>query len=57
MLGALNDAHVCLADGKRRICGGSTEELTHAEDFSLDLVKTKYLHGMSSAAREGTYSG
>ena len=29
---------------------------TRAEDFSLDLVKTKYLHGKSSAAREGTYT-
>ena len=56
MLGTLNDAHVCLADGKRRICGGSTEEYTHAKDFSVDLVKTKYLHGKSSAAREGTYT-
>lgn len=56
MLGTLNDAHVCLADGKRRICGGSTEEFTHAKDFSLDLIKTKYLHGTSSAAREGTYT-
>jgi hypothetical protein len=44
MLGTLNDAHVCLQDGRRRICGGSTEEFTPAEDFSLDLVKTKYLH-------------
>ncbi len=56
MLGTLNDAHVCLSDGKRRICGGSAEEFTHAKDFSLDLVKTKYLHGESSAAREGTYT-
>ncbi len=56
MLGTLNDAHVCLADGKRRICGGSTEEYAHAKDFSLDLVKMKYLHGKSSAAREGTYT-
>jgi carboxyl-terminal processing protease len=55
MLGTLNDAHVCLGDGKRRICGGITGD-TRAEDFSLDLVKTKYLHGKSSAAREGTYT-
>jgi predicted negative regulator of RcsB-dependent stress response len=54
MLGTLNDAHVCLADGKRRICAGT--EYTLAEDFSVDLVKTKYLHGKSSAAREGTYT-
>ncbi len=59
MLGTLNDAHVCMADGKRRICGGERPIITRdtwAEDFSLDLVKTKYLHGKSSAAREGTYT-
>ena len=59
MLGTLNDAHVCLADGKRRICGGERPIITRdtwAKDFSLDLVKTKYLHGKSSAAREGTYT-
>jgi tetratricopeptide (TPR) repeat protein len=54
MLGTLNDAHVCLADGTRRICAST--EYTLGEDFSLDLVKTKYLRGKSSAAREGTYT-
>jgi len=54
MLGTLNDAHVCLGDGTRRICAGA--EYTLAGDFSVDLVKTKYLHGKSSAAREGTYT-
>ncbi len=59
MLGTLNDAHVCLGDGERRICGGERPIITRdtwAKDFSLDLVKTKYLHGKSSAAREGTYT-
>jgi len=36
MLGTLNDAHVCLGDGKRRICAGG--EYTLAEDFSVDPV-------------------
>ena len=60
MLGTLNDSHVCLADGKRRICGGiGPAELTRdtwAKDFSLDLVKTKYLHGTSSDSRGGTFT-
>jgi hypothetical protein len=59
MLGTLNDAHVCMADGKRRICGGERPIMTRdtwAKDFSLDLVKTKYLHGKSSAARGDTYT-
>jgi len=60
MLGTLNDSHVCLADGKRRVCGGiGPAELTPdiwARDFSLDLIKTKYLHGKSSALRGGTFT-
>jgi carboxyl-terminal processing protease len=56
MLGTLNDAHVALSDGNRRICGGSTEVLTHARDFSLDLVKARYLHGKSSSSRGGTFT-
>ena len=55
MLGTLNDAHVCLGDGQRRVCGGLTGD-TRAEDFSLDLVKTKYLHGKSADALEGSYT-
>lgn len=60
MLGTLNDAHVCLAEGKRRICGGiGPAEITRdnwARDFSLDLVKTRYLHGKSSDSRGGTFT-
>jgi carboxyl-terminal processing protease len=55
MLATLNDSHVCLSDGKRRICGGITGD-TRAEDFSLDLVKTKYLGGKSSDSRGGTFT-
>jgi tetratricopeptide (TPR) repeat protein len=44
MVGTLNDAHVCLQDGKRRECGGLTEGLK-SEGFSRDLVKSKYLQG------------
>jgi tetratricopeptide (TPR) repeat protein len=55
MLGTLNDAHVCLGDGQRRICGGLVGD-TRAEDFSLNVVKTKYLHGKSSDARGGTFT-
>lgn len=60
MLGTLNDSHVCLAEGKRRVCGGiGPAELTRenfAKDFSLDLVKTKYLQGKSSESRGGTFT-
>jgi tetratricopeptide (TPR) repeat protein len=44
MVGTLNDAHVCLQDGKRRECGGLTEGVK-VEGFSPDLVKSKYLQG------------
>ena len=44
MVTTLNDAHVCLQDGKRRECGGLTEGLK-VEGFSRDLVKSKYLQG------------
>jgi tetratricopeptide (TPR) repeat protein len=46
MLGHLNDEHVCLADGKRRICAGSSEGRKR-DDFSLALVKSKYLQEKS----------
>ena len=55
MLGTLNDDHVCLGDGKRRICGGLVGD-TPADDFSLDLVKTKYLHGTFSGALDGSFT-
>jgi tetratricopeptide (TPR) repeat protein len=47
MLGHLNDEHVCLADGGRRICAGSSEGRKR-DDFSLALVKSKYLQEKST---------
>lgn len=55
MLGTLNDDHVCLSDGQRRICGGLVGD-TRADDFSLDLVKTKYLQGKSADALDGSFT-
>lgn len=55
MLQHLNDSHVCLADGKRRQCGGLTEGLK-PDDFSMDLVKTKYLQGKSGDALGGSFT-
>lgn len=52
MMGHLNDAHVCLSDGKRRVSAGFIEELI-MDDFSRNLVKSKYLHGDASSAIDG----
>jgi len=52
MLGHLNDAHVCLADDTRRTCCGLTEGLKPG-DFSLDLVKSKYLQDKALDALKG----
>jgi carboxyl-terminal processing protease len=52
MLGHLNDAHVCLADETRRTCCGLTEGLKPG-DFSLDLVKSKYLQDKALDALKG----
>ena len=54
MLGHLNDEHVCLADSSRRVGAGSSDE-RKASDFSLDLVKTTYLHGKFSDALGGSF--
>lgn len=54
MLGHLNDEHVCLADGSRRICAGQSEG-RKADDFSLDLVKSTYLHGKFTDALGGSF--
>ncbi len=54
MLGHLNDEHVCLADGSRRIGAGSSDE-RKPDDYSLDLVKTTYLHGKFSDALGGSF--
>lgn len=54
LLGHLNDEHVCLADGNRRVCAGQNEGRKR-DDFSLDLVKTKYLKGKFSDALGGSF--
>ena len=55
MMGHLNDAHLCLADGSRRV-GGSRNEGFINEAFSLDLVKSKYLQNKFSDALGGSFS-
>lgn len=59
MMGHLNDGHLCLADGKRRVDarGGekSYEEMYASAAFSLDLVKSKYLQGKFSDALGGSF--
>ncbi len=55
MLQHLNDSHVCLADGTRRNCGGLTEGL-RPDDFSLDLIKSKYLQGKFTATLDGNFT-
>jgi tetratricopeptide (TPR) repeat protein len=44
MLGHLNDNHVRLIDGKKRFTAGILHN-RKMEDFSLELVKSKYLKG------------
>jgi tetratricopeptide (TPR) repeat protein len=56
MMGHLNDAHVCLADGTRRIGGGRNNGLFTNDGFSLDLVKSKYLQGKFADALGGSFS-
>ena len=55
MLGHLNDAHVCLADETRRMCCGLTEGLKPG-DFSLGLVKSKYLQDKALDALKGKFT-
>ena len=55
MLRHLNDAHVCLADQARRSCGGQNQE-PGPRDFSLQLVKAKYLTGKAGEALKGRFS-
>lgn len=59
MMGHLNDAHLCLADGKRRVDARgyekSYEEMYAGAAFSLDLVKSKYLQGKFSDALGGSF--
>jgi carboxyl-terminal processing protease len=55
MMGNLNDGHLALADGKRRIGGGRNNGLFTNDGFSLDLVKSKYLQGKFSDALGGSF--
>lgn len=59
MMGHLNDGHLCLADGKRRVSARSNEksyeEMYAGAAFSLDLVKSKYLQGKSNDALGGSF--
>ncbi len=55
MMGHLNDAHLALADGKRRIGGGRNNGLFTNDEFSLDLVKSKYLQGKFTEALGGSF--
>ncbi|MHC4427477.1 MAG: S41 family peptidase [Planctomycetota bacterium] len=54
MLRHLNDAHVAIDNGSRRVSAGFIEELS-MDDFSVEVVKTKYLRGEFSAAAQGKF--
>jgi hypothetical protein len=56
MMGHLNDAHLALADGTRRIGGGRNNGSFINDGFSLDLVKSKYLQGKFTEALGGSTS-
>jgi len=55
MMGHLNDAHLALADGTRRIGGGRNNGLFNNDGFSLDLVKSKYLQGKFTEVLGGSF--
>ncbi|MCX6557721.1 MAG: S41 family peptidase, partial [Candidatus Aminicenantes bacterium] len=55
MMGHLNDSHLALADGTRRIGGGRNNGLFTDDGFSLDLVKSKYLQGKFTEALGGSF--
>jgi tetratricopeptide (TPR) repeat protein len=55
MMGHLNDAHLALADGKRRIGGGRNNGSFKNDEFSLNLVKSKYLQGKFTEALGGSF--
>lgn len=54
MLGHLNDNHVGLRSPARRFGAGILQELK-MEDFSLELVRAKYLSGKAQTQREGVF--
>jgi tetratricopeptide (TPR) repeat protein len=55
MIRNLNDNHVCLADEKRRNCGG-VQDAREPDDFSLDLVRSKYLKGGAADTLKGSFT-
>jgi hypothetical protein len=55
MIRHLNDAHVCINDGARRVCSGFIEELT-MDDFSRQLVRSKYLQGDATVDPSGRFT-
>ncbi|MCU0276991.1 MAG: S41 family peptidase, partial [Acidobacteria bacterium] len=55
MMDHLNDAHLALADGKRRIGGGRNFGSFKNDGFSLDLVKSNYLQGKFTEALGGSF--
>lgn len=55
MVRNLNDNHVCLSDGKRRNCGG-VQDAREPDDFSLDLVRSKYLKGSAADTLKGSFT-
>jgi carboxyl-terminal processing protease len=55
MVRHLNDAHVCLNDGDRRVCAGVVDELER-DDFSLDLVVSSYMGDDASTALDGSFT-
>ncbi len=55
MLRNLNDDHVCLSDEKRRNCGG-VQDAREPDDFSLDLVRSKYLKGGATDTLKGSFT-
>ncbi|MGD8397193.1 MAG: S41 family peptidase [Candidatus Eiseniibacteriota bacterium] len=57
MLRHLNDAHVCLEDGSRRVCCGLVDDLSRddaSRDMSLELVRSAYLRGEFSERLDGS---
>ncbi|MFZ2489914.1 MAG: S41 family peptidase [Thermoanaerobaculia bacterium] len=55
MMRNLNDNHVCLGDGTRRNCGG-VQDTRKPDDFSLDLVRSKYLKGGATDTLKGSFT-
>jgi tetratricopeptide (TPR) repeat protein len=55
MMGHLNDGHLALADGSRRIGGGRNNGSFANDGFSLNLVKSSYLQGKFTETLGGSF--